>query len=216
MVGGSAGGRDKDRVPPDLARPDPLEATAPAIDVSGMIDLPRLREDVRGLFAGSARPETVQGFVFAVSEATTNAVMHGWPPVRVRVWSASRPVSASRPAPARQPARRPVGPRQPASRPVPAGTAVPVSGALIGDPRRGHPVAAFGRGAAKLETRMYADERFRGALYTSACVLAAALPAVAAHRLTRHRPLLRGPRSRPSSGRSPAPVRSPRKPNGPQ
>jgi len=39
---------------------------------------------------------------------------------------------------------------------------------------------------------MYADERFRGAPYTSACVLAAALPAVAAHRLTRHRPLLRG------------------------
>ena len=88
MVDGSAGGRDEDRVPPDLARPDPLEATAPAIDVSGTIDLPRLREDVRGLFAGSAaRPETVQGFVFAVSEATTNAVTHGWPPVRVRVWS---------------------------------------------------------------------------------------------------------------------------------
>jgi hypothetical protein len=63
MVGGSAGGRDKDRIPPDLARPDPLEATAPAIDVSGTIDLPRLREDVRGLFAGSAaRPETVQGW----------------------------------------------------------------------------------------------------------------------------------------------------------
>ena len=82
MVDGSAGGRDKDRVPPDLARPDPLEATAPAIDVSSTIDLPRLREDVRGLFAGSAaRPETVQGFVFAVSEATTNAVTHGWPPV---------------------------------------------------------------------------------------------------------------------------------------
>ena len=64
--------------------------------------------------------------------------------------------------------------------------------ALIGDPRRGHPVAAFGRGAAKLETRMYADDRFRGALYTTACVLSAALPAVAADRLTRHRPLLRG------------------------
>ena len=64
--------------------------------------------------------------------------------------------------------------------------------ALIGDPHRGHPVAAFGGGAAKLETRMYADDRFRGALYTTACVLSAALPAVAADRLTRHRPLLRG------------------------
>jgi len=50
MVDGSAGGRDKDRVPPDLARPDPREATAPAIDVSGTIDLPRLREDSRGLW----------------------------------------------------------------------------------------------------------------------------------------------------------------------
>ena len=64
------------------------------------------------------RPETVQGFVFAVSEATTNAVMHGWPPVRVRVWSASRPVSASRPAPARQPARPPAGRPPPASQPA--------------------------------------------------------------------------------------------------
>jgi len=64
MVNGSVGGWDEDRVPPDLARPDPLEATAPAIDVSGP--------------AG-------EGFVFAVSEATTNAVRHGWPPVRVRM-----------------------------------------------------------------------------------------------------------------------------------
>jgi hypothetical protein len=53
LVDGSAGGRDKDRVPPDLARPDPLEGTATAIDVSGPIDLPRLREDVRGLVAAS-------------------------------------------------------------------------------------------------------------------------------------------------------------------
>jgi adenosylcobinamide-phosphate synthase len=63
--------------------------------------------------------------------------------------------------------------------------------ALAGDPRRGHPVAAFGRAAARLEARVYADDRLRGAAYTGACVLAAALPAVAAHRLTRGRPLLR-------------------------
>jgi adenosylcobinamide-phosphate synthase len=64
--------------------------------------------------------------------------------------------------------------------------------AAFGDPRRGHPVAAFGRGAAWLEQRAYADDRARGALYTAACVLAAAAPAAAAHRLTRRRPLAYG------------------------
>jgi adenosylcobinamide-phosphate synthase len=74
-----------------------------------------------------------------------------------------------------------------------AGLAVGVAlDALIGDPRRRHPVAAFGRGAAALESRLYADDRFRGTLFTGTCALAAALPAVAAHRLTRGRPLLRG------------------------
>ena len=63
--------------------------------------------------------------------------------------------------------------------------------ALIGDPRRGHPVAAFGRAAAWLEARIYADDRLRGSLYAGACVLGAALPAVAAHRHTRDRPLPR-------------------------
>lgn len=70
-----------------------------------------------------------------------------------------------------------------------AGTALD---ALLGDPRRGHPVAAFGRAAAELERRAYADGRARGALYTAACVLAAAAPAAAAARLTRRRPLARG------------------------
>jgi hypothetical protein len=41
MVDGSASGRGKDRVPPDLTRPDRLEGIATAIDVSGPIDLPR-------------------------------------------------------------------------------------------------------------------------------------------------------------------------------
>ncbi len=63
--------------------------------------------------------------------------------------------------------------------------------ALIGDPRRAHPVAAFGRAAAGLEAHMYADDRLRGTLYAGACVLGATLPAVAASRLTRGRPLLR-------------------------
>ena len=60
--------------------------------------------------------------------------------------------------------------------------------ALLGDPRRGHPVAAFGRAAAALEARDYADSRRRGAAHAAACVLAVAAPAVALHRRTRGRP----------------------------
>jgi adenosylcobinamide-phosphate synthase len=45
--------------------------------------------------------------------------------------------------------------------------------ALSGDPRRGHPVAAFGRAAAALEHRMYADSKTRGAVFAGVCVLGA-------------------------------------------
>ena len=62
--------------------------------------------------------------------------------------------------------------------------------ALLGDPQRGHPVAAFGRAATALESRDYADTRLRGALHATACVLAAAAPAVLMHRRTAGRPLL--------------------------
>jgi adenosylcobinamide-phosphate synthase len=63
--------------------------------------------------------------------------------------------------------------------------------AFFGDPRRGHPVALFGRAAQAVQGRAYADSRLRGAGYAAGCVLAAAAPAVAADRLTRGRPLLR-------------------------
>jgi adenosylcobinamide-phosphate synthase len=63
--------------------------------------------------------------------------------------------------------------------------------AALGDPRRGHPVAAFGSAAAALEARDYADSRARGAAHTAACVLAVAVPAALAQRGTRGRPLLR-------------------------
>lgn len=48
-----------------------------------------------------------------------------------------------------------------------AGTA---ADALLGDPRRGHPVAAFGSLADHLEQHMYADDRNAGIAYTAACV----------------------------------------------
>jgi len=73
--------------------------------------------------------------------------------------------------------------------PLAAGLAAGVAlDALFGDPRRGHPVAAFGRAAAALEARDYADSRRRGAAHAAACVLAVALPAAALHRRTRSRP----------------------------
>jgi adenosylcobinamide-phosphate synthase len=53
--------------------------------------------------------------------------------------------------------------------------------ALFADPRRGHPVAGFGRAATMLETRVYADRRSAGVLHTglllgSVGVIGAVLP----------------------------------------
>ncbi len=49
----------------------------------------------------------------------------------------------------------------------------------LGDPRRGHPVAGFGRAAQAAERSLYADSRARGALYNAALVgTVAALGAV--------------------------------------
>ncbi|GHK05389.1 cobalamin biosynthesis protein CobD [Streptomyces sp. Y2F8-2] len=54
---------------------------------------------------------------------------------------------------------------------------------LLGDPRRGHPVAAFGRAAAAVERVLWRDHRGWGALHTAVCaggaVTAAALAASA-------------------------------------
>ena len=73
--------------------------------------------------------------------------------------------------------------------PLAAGLAAGVAlDAVFGDPRRGHPVAAFGRAAAALEARDYADSRRRGAAHAAACVLAVAAPAAVMHRRTRGRP----------------------------
>ncbi|WP_163509197.1 cobalamin biosynthesis protein [Fodinicola acaciae] len=53
---------------------------------------------------------------------------------------------------------------------------------VLGDPRRGHPVAVFGRVAASLENRMWADSRPRGAAYAATLVGGAALVGVAGQR----------------------------------
>lgn len=57
---------------------------------------------------------------------------------------------------------------------------------LLGDPRRGHPVAGFGRAASALEQRMYADSRARGVGYEVLLIGATTAMAVAAQRCARH------------------------------
>jgi adenosylcobinamide-phosphate synthase len=55
--------------------------------------------------------------------------------------------------------------------------------AAFGDPKRGHPVAAFGRAAGALERRIWADSRARGTAYTLACVAGAVAIGRAARRV---------------------------------
>jgi adenosylcobinamide-phosphate synthase len=62
--------------------------------------------------------------------------------------------------------------------------------ALLGDPRRGHPVAAFGRAAAALEQRDYAATRARGLAHVAVCAGAVAAPAALLQRRVRGRPFL--------------------------
>ncbi|MFJ7070824.1 cobalamin biosynthesis protein [Streptomyces sp. NPDC101115] len=60
---------------------------------------------------------------------------------------------------------------------------------LAGDPRRGHPVAAFGRAAGAVERRLWRDDRGRGALHTALCAGGTvALGALAARAVRDSRP----------------------------
>jgi adenosylcobinamide-phosphate synthase len=65
-----------------------------------------------------------------------------------------------------------------------------VADAALGDPRRGHPVAGFGRCAAALERRWYADHRGAGVAHTAVLVLAAAGLGALVERCGRRRPLI--------------------------
>ncbi len=62
---------------------------------------------------------------------------------------------------------------------------------VVGDPRRGHPVAVFGGRVAALEKRIYRDSRASGVAFATVCVGAAAGIGLAAERLTRSRPAAR-------------------------
>ncbi len=75
----------------------------------------------------------------------------------------------------RRGARRTAARRMPPGWPTAAGiVAGAVADALLGDPRRGHPVALFGRAALAAQARAYADSRVRGTGYAAGCVLAVA------------------------------------------
>lgn len=56
---------------------------------------------------------------------------------------------------------------------------------LVGDPRRGHPVAVFGRAAGAAERALWRDHRGWGALHTAVCVGGAAALAAVAQRAVR-------------------------------
>ncbi|MFI6420447.1 cobalamin biosynthesis protein [Streptomyces sp. NPDC050842] len=59
---------------------------------------------------------------------------------------------------------------------------------LVGDPRRGHPVAVFGRAAAAVEQRLHHDHRGWGALHTAVCAGSTAALGALAARAVRDRP----------------------------
>ncbi|WP_341717274.1 cobalamin biosynthesis protein [Micromonospora sp. FIMYZ51] len=63
--------------------------------------------------------------------------------------------------------------------------------AIFGDPRRGHPVAGFGRAAAALERRLYRPDRRSGAAFTALAVGGPVLIGAAAAFGTRRRPVAR-------------------------
>ena len=73
--------------------------------------------------------------------------------------------------------------------PTAAGMALGVvADRLLGDPRRGHPVAGFGAAAAALERRTWRNSRTAGAVHTGALTLAAAGLGVLLRQGTRRRP----------------------------
>ncbi len=62
--------------------------------------------------------------------------------------------------------------------------------AVLGDPRRGHPVAIFGAAASRAEALLWSDSRGRGAAMVAACVAPVALAGLGAQRVARGRPAL--------------------------
>lgn len=69
-------------------RGNPLEAQRPALDVPDLVDLYALRLEVNLATVGTdLHRRAATDFGYAVSEIARNALNHGEPPVRVRVWT---------------------------------------------------------------------------------------------------------------------------------
>ena len=66
-----------------------------------------------------------------------------------------------------------------------------VADAVLADPRRGHPVAAYGRAVLALERRLYGDDRRRGTVFTACAVGSPVLLGVVAETVLRRRPSAR-------------------------
>ena len=64
-----------------------------------------------------------------------------------------------------------------------------VADAVLGDPKRHHPVAWFGSWVCWLESRIYRDSVARGALFTATALAPVAALGIAADKLTRAHPL---------------------------
>ncbi|WP_346618704.1 sensor histidine kinase [Blastococcus montanus] len=67
---------------------EPLEDTHPRLEAADVADFIGLRHAVAAELAGLPAPaDLVEDFLLAVDEMTSNAVRHGQPPVRLRLWT---------------------------------------------------------------------------------------------------------------------------------
>jgi anti-sigma regulatory factor (Ser/Thr protein kinase) len=73
---------------PRPVRPDPVEATPPFADLTAPTPA-TARATVRAAGAGTVGADDLADLIVAVSEAVTNATVHGRAPVRMRVWPAA-------------------------------------------------------------------------------------------------------------------------------
>ncbi|WP_422770108.1 anti-sigma factor RsbA family regulatory protein [Plantactinospora sp. WMMC1484] len=66
--------------------PDPLQSTTPLVELVDPSPT-QARHAVYGTDPGTLRADEIEDLVVAVSETVTNALRHGRPPVRFRLWS---------------------------------------------------------------------------------------------------------------------------------
>lgn len=72
---------------------DPLGTTTPAVESGDLADVTQvivLRDRIRIALTDLVPATALSDFVAAVSEITTNGILHGLPPTRVRVWASAQ------------------------------------------------------------------------------------------------------------------------------